>query len=139
MVVRQCHSVGFDFILDHKNHSMRLHRSLVMHFQCKNVRCAFCGFNFQFYVSFVLLFIDIVVFFQHEILFVFTFSFLLFLQCPVREYNMDDLELDQVTQVIGYHPRFLDHFLRTQNFIMNGDGPLPYDYRYYLAIIVSTR
>lgn len=50
---------------------------------------------------------------------------------------MDDLELDQVTQVIGYHPRFLEHFLRTQNFIMNGDGPLPYDYRYYLAIIVS--
>ncbi|KAI8128606.1 Sestrin like protein [Lucilia cuprina] len=56
-------------------------------------------------------------------------------ECSVREYNMDDLELDQVTQVIGYHPRFLDHFLRTQNFIMNGDGPLPYDYRYYLAII----
>ena len=50
---------------------------------------------------------------------------------------MEDLELDQVTQVIGYHPRFLDHFLRTQNFIMNGDGPLPYDYRYYLPIIVS--
>uniref|UniRef100_A0A1B0C756 Uncharacterized protein n=1 Tax=Glossina palpalis gambiensis TaxID=67801 RepID=A0A1B0C756_9MUSC len=50
---------------------------------------------------------------------------------------MADLELDQVTKVIGYHPRFLDHFLRTQNFIMKGDGPLPYDYRYYLAIIVS--
>lgn len=52
---------------------------------------------------------------------------------------MADLELDQVTKVIGYHPRFLDHFLRTQNFIMKGDGPLPYDYRYYLAIIVSIK
>lgn len=52
---------------------------------------------------------------------------------------MDELELDQVTQVIGYHPRFLDHFLKTQNFIMNGDGPLPYDYRYYLAIIAAAR
>ncbi|XP_061394184.1 sestrin homolog [Musca vetustissima] len=59
--------------------------------------------------------------------------------CPVREYNMDDLELDQVTKVISYHPRFLDHFLKTQNFIMNGDGPLPYDYRYYLAIIAAAR
>uniref|UniRef100_A0A1I8Q453 Sestrin homolog n=1 Tax=Stomoxys calcitrans TaxID=35570 RepID=A0A1I8Q453_STOCA len=58
---------------------------------------------------------------------------------PMREYNLDDLELDQVTQVIGYHPRYLDHFLRTQNFIMNGDGPLPYDYRYYLAIIAAAR
>jgi len=51
---------------------------------------------------------------------------------------MDELDdLDQVTQVIGYHPQFHDHFLRTQNFIMKGDGPLPNDYRYYLAIIVS--
>ncbi|XP_037945260.1 sestrin homolog [Teleopsis dalmanni] len=52
---------------------------------------------------------------------------------------MDDLELDQVTQVIGYHPKFLDHFLRTQDFIMNRDGPLPYEYRYYLAIIAAAR
>lgn len=52
---------------------------------------------------------------------------------------MDDLdECDQVTQVIGYHPHYRDHFLRTQNFIMKGDGPLPYAYRYYLAIIVSS-
>ncbi|XP_036330618.1 sestrin homolog [Rhagoletis pomonella] len=59
--------------------------------------------------------------------------------CSIQGYNMEDLELDQVTQVITYHPRFLDHFLRTQNFIMDGDGPLPYDYRYYLAIIAAAR
>ncbi|XP_022225507.2 sestrin homolog [Drosophila obscura] len=54
--------------------------------------------------------------------------------------DMDDLDdLDQVTQVIGYHPHFHDHFLRTQNFIMKGDGPLPNDYRYYLAIIAAAR
>ncbi|KAM8713041.1 hypothetical protein ACLKA7_013369 [Drosophila subpalustris] len=54
--------------------------------------------------------------------------------------DMDDLdECDQVTQVIGYHPRYRDHFLRTQNFIMKGDGPLPYSYRYYLAIIAAAR
>lgn len=48
------------------------------------------------------------------------------------------MELDHVSQVIGYHPRYQEEFLKTQNFIMRGDGPLPYDYRYYLAIIVST-
>ncbi|XP_070069237.1 sestrin homolog isoform X2 [Drosophila takahashii] len=54
--------------------------------------------------------------------------------------EMDELDdLDQVTQVIGYHPQFHDHFLRTQNFIMKGDGPLPNDYRYYLAIIAAAR
>ncbi|XP_067631471.1 sestrin homolog isoform X2 [Eurosta solidaginis] len=60
-------------------------------------------------------------------------------ECSIQNYNMDELELDQVTQVINYHPRFLDHFMRTQNFIMDGDGPLPYDYRYYLAIIAAAR
>ncbi|KAH8272814.1 hypothetical protein KR018_000557, partial [Drosophila ironensis] len=54
--------------------------------------------------------------------------------------DMDDLDdLDQVTQVISYHPQFHDHFLGTQNFIMKGDGPLPNDYRYYLAIIAAAR
>lgn len=52
---------------------------------------------------------------------------------------MGDIELDHVSQVIGYHPRYLEHFLRTQSFIMRGDGPLPYDYRYYLAIIAAAR
>lgn len=60
------------------------------------------------------------------------------LQCASTDLDMDDLDdCDQVTQVIGYHPRYRDHFLHTQNFIMKGDGPLPYAYRYYLAIIVS--
>lgn len=52
---------------------------------------------------------------------------------------MDDIELDHVTQVIGYHPSYLENFLKIQTFIMQGDGPLPYDYRHYLAIIVSKR
>lgn len=52
--------------------------------------------------------------------------------------HMEKIKLDHVTQVIGYHPKYLEHFLRTQNFIMYGDGPLPYNYRLYLAIMVST-
>ncbi|XP_025832819.1 sestrin homolog [Agrilus planipennis] len=47
--------------------------------------------------------------------------------------------LDHVTQVMGYHPDYMDHFLRTQNFILKGDGPLPFDYRHYIAIMASGR
>lgn len=52
---------------------------------------------------------------------------------------MEKIKLDHVTQVIGYHPKYLEHFLRTQNFIMYGDGPLPYNYRHFLAIMAAAR
>lgn len=51
---------------------------------------------------------------------------------------MDQIELDHVTQVIGYHPSYLEQFLKIQTFIIYGDGPLPFDYRHYLAIMVSS-
>lgn len=44
--------------------------------------------------------------------------------------------LDHVTQVMGFHPLYLDHVLKTQSFILRGDGPLPFDYRHYIAIMV---
>lgn len=47
--------------------------------------------------------------------------------------------LDHVTQVMGYHPTYLDIFLRTQHFILRGDGPLPYDYRHFIAIMAAGR
>ncbi|XP_060535774.1 sestrin homolog isoform X1 [Cylas formicarius] len=47
--------------------------------------------------------------------------------------------LDHVSQVMGYHPSYLEHFLRTQNFILRGDGPLPFDYRHYIAIMAAGR
>lgn len=50
---------------------------------------------------------------------------------------MDQIELDRVEQVISYHPIYLETFLKIDSFIMQGDGPLPYDYRHYLAIMVS--
>lgn len=50
---------------------------------------------------------------------------------------MDKIELDHVSQVIDYHPKYLQQFLKTQNFIMRGDGPLSFEYRHYLAIMVS--
>lgn len=58
-------------------------------------------------------------------------------QYGFKQRLMDKSELDHVTQVIGYHPSYLEHFLKIQNFILRGDGPLPYAYRHYLAIMVS--
>lgn len=52
---------------------------------------------------------------------------------------MNRFELDRVSKVIGYHPSYLEHFLNIQNFIMRGDGPLPFVYRHYLAIMVRNR
>ncbi|XP_056633784.1 sestrin homolog isoform X2 [Diorhabda carinulata] len=40
---------------------------------------------------------------------------------------------------MGYHKTYLDHFLKTQNFILKGDGPLPFDYRHYIAIMAAGR
>lgn len=47
--------------------------------------------------------------------------------------------LDHVTRFVGYHPQYLDPFLRTQQFILKGDGPLPYDYRHFIAIMAAAR
>ena len=45
--------------------------------------------------------------------------------------------LEHMVQVMGYHPQYLEAFLKTQQYMLRGDGPLPYDYRHYIAIMVS--
>ncbi|XP_039276386.1 sestrin homolog isoform X2 [Nilaparvata lugens] len=52
---------------------------------------------------------------------------------------LQNSRLDHVTQVMGHHITYLDIFLRTQNFILRGDGPLPYDYRHFIAIMAAGR
>lgn len=52
---------------------------------------------------------------------------------------MDNADLDHVTKVIAYHPRYLEHYLNTQNFVMHCDGPLPFEYRAYIAIMAASR
>lgn len=47
--------------------------------------------------------------------------------------------LDHVSRVMSSHPSYLEHFLKTQNFILRGDGPLPYDYRHLIAIMAAGR
>uniref|UniRef100_A0A8D8UXZ2 Sestrin homolog n=1 Tax=Cacopsylla melanoneura TaxID=428564 RepID=A0A8D8UXZ2_9HEMI len=50
-----------------------------------------------------------------------------------------DCRLDHVTQVMGYHPTYLNIFLRTQDYILRRDGPLSYEYRHYIAIMAAGR
>jgi hypothetical protein len=45
--------------------------------------------------------------------------------------------LDKWINVMAAHPNYLDPYLRTHNFIMRGDGPLPYNVRHYIALMVS--
>lgn len=44
--------------------------------------------------------------------------------------------LENLFQVMAYHPQYLECFLRTQQYLMRGDGPLPFTYRHYIAIMV---
>uniref|UniRef100_A0A8B9V4P1 Sestrin 3 n=1 Tax=Anas zonorhyncha TaxID=75864 RepID=A0A8B9V4P1_9AVES len=47
--------------------------------------------------------------------------------------------LEAVTQQMGYHPRYLDSFLKTQHYLLHMDGPLPFDCRHYIAIMAAAR
>ncbi|KAF1584277.1 Sestrin-3, partial [Eudyptes moseleyi] len=47
--------------------------------------------------------------------------------------------LEAVTQQMGYHPQYLDSFLKTQHYLMHMDGPLPFDCRHYIAIMAAAR
>nr|XP_037281536.1 sestrin-3-like isoform X2 [Rhipicephalus microplus] len=41
--------------------------------------------------------------------------------------------------LMGYHSAYQGPFLKTQNFILKSDGPLPYDQRHYIAIMKLTK
>ena len=69
----------------------------------------------------------------------FVMLFLFYLQTKVlfTEAYRQNSRLDHLTQIMGFHPQYLACFLRTQNRLMRAEGPLPYEYRHYIAIIVS--
>ncbi|XP_072433943.1 sestrin-3-like isoform X3 [Chiloscyllium punctatum] len=46
---------------------------------------------------------------------------------------------DNTTRIMGLHPQYLESFLRTQYYILRMDGPLPFEYRHYLAIMAAAR
>ena len=64
--------------------------------------------------------------------------------CPFQTHDLfvdaflQNNRLEHMTQVMGYHPKYLDVFLRTQHYMLRGNGPLPYNYRHYIALMVST-
>lgn len=41
-----------------------------------------------------------------------------------------------VTSLIAFHPQYLECFLKTEYFMFKGEGPLPFDWRCYIAIMV---
>jgi len=45
--------------------------------------------------------------------------------------------LDHVTNIMKFHSTYLDTFLSLQEFIIYGQGPLPIQYRHYIAIMVN--
>ncbi|XP_070182129.1 sestrin-1-like isoform X1 [Littorina saxatilis] len=47
--------------------------------------------------------------------------------------------LENLHQVMGYHPRYLEAFVKTQNYLLRDDGPLPFPYRHYIALMAAAR
>jgi hypothetical protein len=43
----------------------------------------------------------------------------------------------QFRSQLALHPAFYDIYERCESHLLAGDGPLPYDYRHYIAILVS--
>lgn len=53
---------------------------------------------------------------------------------------MEDLDVyDHVTKVIAYHPKYFEHYIKTHRYLMYDDGPLPFTWRHYLAIMAASR
>ncbi|KAM6427424.1 sestrin-3-like isoform 2-T2 [Liasis olivaceus] len=43
--------------------------------------------------------------------------------------------IEAIAQQMGYHPHYLDSFLRMQHYLLHMDGPLPFDCRHFIAIM----
>lgn len=46
--------------------------------------------------------------------------------------------LDNISLVMGFHPQYLEGFLRTQHYLLQMDGPLSLHYRHYIGIMVQS-
>ncbi|XP_028414580.1 sestrin-1-like [Dendronephthya gigantea] len=47
--------------------------------------------------------------------------------------------LTHVHWLMGYHPQYLECFLNTHFYLMRAEGPLPFDWRCYIAILAASR
>lgn len=53
-----------------------------------------------------------------------------------QEYFMEDGRVPNWIRVMGFFPDFVELWNTTLNFIMKENGPLPYTWRNYIAILV---
>jgi len=44
-----------------------------------------------------------------------------------------------VKRLMSFHPLYLDSFMNTESYVMDGEGPLPFDWRYYIGILAAAR
>ncbi|XP_069751228.1 sestrin-1-like isoform X3 [Narcine bancroftii] len=74
---------------------------------------------------------------------------------PAKEILQEDLEdaerqlyieafvstgrVNNITMVMGLHPQYLESFWKTQYYLLQMDGPLPYHYRHYIALMAAAR
>ncbi|XP_043927203.1 sestrin-3 [Protopterus annectens] len=56
----------------------------------------------------------------------------------VKEFSLTG-RLNNLTQVMGLHPQYLESFLHTQYQILHIEGPLPQHYRHYIAVMAAAR
>uniref|UniRef100_A0AAY4CFY1 Sestrin-1 n=1 Tax=Denticeps clupeoides TaxID=299321 RepID=A0AAY4CFY1_9TELE len=47
--------------------------------------------------------------------------------------------VDNVSMVMGFHPQYLESFLRTQHYLLQMDGPLSLPCRHYIGIMAAAR
>ncbi|XP_056336690.1 sestrin-1 isoform X5 [Danio aesculapii] len=47
--------------------------------------------------------------------------------------------LDNISLVMGFHPQYLESFLRTQHYLLQMDGPLSLHCRHYIGIMAAAR
>ena len=58
-------------------------------------------------------------------------------QLLYEETFLNEGRLSNIVQLLGYHPTYLNLFIKTHDYLMRGNGPLPLDIRSYIAILVS--
>ncbi|XP_016136360.1 sestrin-2-like [Sinocyclocheilus grahami] len=57
----------------------------------------------------------------------------------MSEALLSEGHVDHINMMMGLHPTYLTCFLRTQNALLQLDGPLPLSWRHFIIILASAR
>eukprot|EP00117_Sycon_ciliatum_P036456 scpid62709/ scgid1281/ Sestrin-1 len=52
---------------------------------------------------------------------------------------LNDCRVSHMVRLMGDHPAYLNHFVKTHHFMMRGDGPLPLHWRNYIGTMAGAR